>query len=140
MADLNEEIAVLKAEIEGYKKALNDPSTSEARKDKLIDVIKSSRDNLTELLHQQTAATAPAPAPVPSEDIQNLTQSIRELNVHLTEIGLNRHQQQFHTHRTARGAQHPSSDISGVTNPTGIGSSTHTHSPPHSSHTESPPQ
>jgi len=54
MADLNEEIAVLKAEIEGYKGKLN-ATTDPVMEKTYADLITSSRDNLTELLRQQTA-------------------------------------------------------------------------------------
>ena len=64
MSSLDEEIAALKAEIEGYKLKLNDPTITESRYDKLIDLIKSCRDNLTRLLDEKKALSAGAVSPV----------------------------------------------------------------------------
>ncbi len=57
MASLDEEITALKAEIEGYKLRLNDAAITESRYDKLLDVIKSRSDNLTELQKQKNTAS-----------------------------------------------------------------------------------
>ncbi len=56
MATLDDEIALLKVEIEGYKNELI-IAFSETRKDLLYGLIKSSRDNLTELLKQKNSQT-----------------------------------------------------------------------------------
>ena len=61
MASLDEKIATLEAEIEGYKLDLKNATPAEARYDKLLDVIKSSRDNLTELLKLKNAQSAGNP-------------------------------------------------------------------------------
>lgn len=55
MASLEEEIAVLKVEIEGYKKKLADAveKGDQAKEDKLLAMIASSREVLKELLAQQ---------------------------------------------------------------------------------------
>jgi hypothetical protein len=43
MASLDDKIAALEAEIEGYKLRLNDATITESRYDKLLDVIKSRK-------------------------------------------------------------------------------------------------
>ena len=58
MASLDEEITALKAKIEGYELTLNDPTISDLRYDKLLDLIKSCRDNLTELGKRKNAQSA----------------------------------------------------------------------------------
>ena len=60
MASLDDIIAALKAKIEGYELKLNDPTTSESRYDKLLDLIKSCRDNLTEVLKLKNGQSAAA--------------------------------------------------------------------------------
>jgi hypothetical protein len=58
MDALDEEIAALKAEIEGYK-AEYATASSEARKDRLLDAITAARQNLKQLLDERkTVATA----------------------------------------------------------------------------------
>jgi predicted nucleic acid-binding Zn-ribbon protein len=57
MDALDEEIAKLNAEIEGYE-AEYATASSEARKDSLLQVITAASQNLTELEKQKTAATA----------------------------------------------------------------------------------
>ena len=61
MASLDEEIAVLKAEIEGYKLELKDATITESRYDKLLDLIKSTSDCLTELEKRRNAQAAGNP-------------------------------------------------------------------------------
>ena len=61
MASLDEEITALKAEIEGYKLRLNDPTISESRYDKLLDLIKSCNDRLTVLEKRKDAQSAGNP-------------------------------------------------------------------------------
>lgn len=51
--DLDYDIANLKVEIEGYVNKLNDPGTSEARKDLLLQTINASRETLNKLLDQK---------------------------------------------------------------------------------------
>ena len=60
MASLDDIIAALKAKIEGYELKLNDPTTSESRYDKLLDLIKSRSDNLTEVLKLKNGQSAAA--------------------------------------------------------------------------------
>ena len=60
MASLDEEITVLKAKIEGYEIELKDATS---REDKLVwaGLIKSCRDNLTELEKRKNAQSAGNP-------------------------------------------------------------------------------
>ena len=58
MASLDEEITALKAKIEGYELRLNDATITESRYDKLLDLIKSRSENLTELLKLKNAQSA----------------------------------------------------------------------------------
>ena len=59
MAALDDEIAALKAVIEGYELELKD-ATSREEKSELRGLIKSCRDNLTELLKLKIASLARA--------------------------------------------------------------------------------
>ena len=58
MASLDEEIAVLKADIEGYKLKLNNPTITESRYFKFLELIKSCNDRLTQLLKLKIAQSA----------------------------------------------------------------------------------
>ena len=59
MASLDEEIAALKAEMEGYELDLKD-ATSREEKSELRGLIKSCRDNLTEVLKLKNGQSAAA--------------------------------------------------------------------------------
>ena len=59
MSTLEDKIAALEAEIEGYRVRL-EAATTEERKDRLLEVITAARNNLTELLKAQAASRAPA--------------------------------------------------------------------------------
>ncbi len=61
MASLDEEIAALKAKIDGYELRLNDPTISESLYEKLLDLIKSRSDNLTRLLDAKKVQSAGNP-------------------------------------------------------------------------------
>ena len=60
MVSLDEEIAALKAEIEGYELDLKD-ATSREEKSELRGLIKSCSDNLTELLKLKNGQSAGNP-------------------------------------------------------------------------------
>ncbi len=60
MASLDEEITALKTEIEGYELELKD-ATSREEKSELCGLIKSCRDNLTELEKRKNAQSAGSP-------------------------------------------------------------------------------
>ena len=60
MASLDNKIAALEAEIEGYKLEYKD-ATSPKEKSELRDLIKSCRDNLTRLLDEKKAQSAGNP-------------------------------------------------------------------------------
>ena len=60
MASLDEEIAALKAEIEGYELDLKDAASRE-EKSELRGLIKSRSDNLTRLLDEKNGQSAGNP-------------------------------------------------------------------------------
>jgi len=54
-SQIDKDIARLTEEVEGYKRELYDPATPESVKLKLLDNIRASRENATELLRQKNA-------------------------------------------------------------------------------------
>ena len=55
MSTLNDDVNVLKAKLERYESEYEN-ATNEERKDRLLEVITATRNNLTELLKAQAAA------------------------------------------------------------------------------------